>query len=114
MVPSRRLQRSGGDRRCVLADAVPCNRDHLEVLGEDAAQRALDNEQRWLRDVCRPELVVIAGKRRTQIEAGGFSRGEHLESDREIGQPLRHTGGLAALSGKAECCAGQQDRMVTR
>jgi hypothetical protein len=59
-------------------------------------------------------MVVITGKRGAQVEAGGFCRGQHLESDREIGQPIRHTGGLAALSGKAECCAGQQDRVVTR
>ena len=39
---------------------------------------------------------------------------EHFGGDREVGQPVRHSGGLAALSGKAECDAGHQDRMATR
>ena len=104
----------GGDRRRVLADAVTRDRDHVEVVGQGAAQRAFDEEERRLRDLGGAELLVVAGERRTQIETGRLCRFEHVDGDGEIGQPVRHTGGLAALSGKAECDSGQQDRMVTR
>ena len=108
------LQRMRGNGCRVLADAVTRNRDHVEVAGQRAAQRAFDEEQRGLRDFGGPKLLVIAGQCRAQIEAGRLRRGKHLDGDGEIDQPVRHTGGLAALSGKAECDSGQQDRMVTR
>ena len=108
------LQRMGGNGCRVLADAVARDRDHIEVAGQRAAQSAFNEEERRLRDFGGTKLLVVTGERRAQIETGRLRRFEHVDGDGEIDQPVRHTGGLAALSGKAECYSGQQDRMVTR
>jgi hypothetical protein len=103
-----------GNRRRVFADAVARDRDHVEVLGQGAAQGTFNEEERRLRDFRGTELLVVSRERRTKIKTGRLRRLEHVNSDGEIDQPVRHTGGLAALSGKTECYSGQQDRMVTR
>ena len=47
------------DRRRVLADAVPGDGHHVDAVRQRGAQRALDEQQRRLRDLSGAQLVVV-------------------------------------------------------
>jgi hypothetical protein len=57
-------------------------------------------------------MLVVPVERGFEVEAGRLRRVEHFDGDGESGQPVSHSGDLAALSGKAECYSGQQDRWL--
>jgi hypothetical protein len=111
---TRRIASDGCSAPAATAAAVAGDRDDVEICRQRGAQRAFDQEECRLGDVGRSQMLVVAGERRPEIEAGGGRGGEHLHGDRQVCQPIGHPGGLTALSGKAECDAGHQDRVATR
>ena len=104
-----RLQCMRRNRRRVLADAVTRDRDDVEVrraacsAARTRRAAAPAARSRWGGDARRHRRARRAGRGRTRVRAASISYG-----DGEVGQPVRHSGGLAALSGKAECDAGHR------
>ena len=80
--------------------------DDVEVDRQSASQDQFDEEQTWLGDLGRSQLIVRATQRGGKVEALGRCDLEEPGAKGVLVQPGGHPGRLAALSRKTESDAG--------